>query len=156
MSQNARASPNTRFSPSRSIVICKNQHKAPAYGSSRIIGSLHLEDTEPMNEHKDERQGVSTDPAQCAHNVQAGCPADSGGASLRELVIRRLTQDNLRLTISIPEAAKLLGISKDLAYQLSNRSDFPSLQLGGRRVINLIGLLDWLDSQTVTDRKECG
>lgn len=109
-----------------------------------------------MQKDKIERHGVSADPAQCASGIHTDPLDNTGGTDLRELVIRRLTQDNLRLTISIPEAAKLLGISKNLVYQLANRSDFPSLQLGERKVISLIGLLDWVERQTVTSRKECG
>lgn len=107
-----------------------------------------------MNKDNIERQCVSADPASCARSVHTDLPDNAGRTDLRELVIRRLTQDNLRLTISIPEAARLLGISKDLAYQLSNRSDFPSLQLGGRKVVSLIGLVDWTECQAVTGRKE--
>ena len=40
-----------------------------------------------------------------------------------------------RLTLSVPETAKLLGISRALAYQLVARGELPSLRLGRRIVV---------------------
>lgn len=39
------------------------------------------------------------------------------------------------LVLSVREAAALLGISKDLAYELVARGELPALRLGGRIVI---------------------
>jgi excisionase family DNA binding protein len=39
------------------------------------------------------------------------------------------------LTLSVPEAAQLLGVSRALAYQLVARGELPSLRLGKRLVI---------------------
>lgn len=39
------------------------------------------------------------------------------------------------LTYSIPEAAALLGISKDLCYSLAQRNEIPVLRLGPRRLV---------------------
>lgn len=52
-----------------------------------------------------------------------------------------------RLGVSVTEAAKLLGISRNQAYELAKRDDFPSLNIGGRIVISLRGLEDWVDRQ---------
>ena len=45
-----------------------------------------------------------------------------------------------RLTVSVEEAASMLGISRALAYTLVNRSELPSIRLGRRRVIPLAAL----------------
>lgn len=43
--------------------------------------------------------------------------------------------------VSVPEAARLLGISKDLAYDLARRGELPgAFQLGCRRRVSLIRL----------------
>jgi excisionase family DNA binding protein len=41
-----------------------------------------------------------------------------------------------RLTLTVEEAAALLGISRTLAYDLIARGDVPSLRLGRRIVIS--------------------
>ena len=40
-----------------------------------------------------------------------------------------------RLTLSVEEAARMLGISRALAYELVRRDDLPRLQLGRRIVV---------------------
>ena len=40
-----------------------------------------------------------------------------------------------RLTVSVEEAGRLLGISRGLAYMLVNRGDIPSIRLGRRLVV---------------------
>jgi excisionase family DNA binding protein len=40
-----------------------------------------------------------------------------------------------RLTLSVTEAAELLGISRALAYELVARGELPSLQFGRRLVV---------------------
>ena len=40
-----------------------------------------------------------------------------------------------RLTVSVEEAAALLGISRGLAYELVAKGDLPSLRLGRRIVV---------------------
>lgn len=39
------------------------------------------------------------------------------------------------LCISVPEAAKALGISKTHAYELAHAGELPTLQLGARRIV---------------------
>ena len=44
--------------------------------------------------------------------------------------------DNERLTLTVREAADLLGISRNLAYTLARRGELPgALRLGEKRVI---------------------
>ena len=45
-------------------------------------------------------------------------------------------QDSQRLTVTVPEAAELLGISKGLAYALAKRDELPIKVLRcGRRLL---------------------
>jgi excisionase family DNA binding protein len=56
-----------------------------------------------------------------------------------------------KLAVSVPEAARLLGISKPKAYELARRADFPSFQVGGRILVSAAGLQAWVDKRS---RKE--
>ena len=49
--------------------------------------------------------------------------------------------------LTVPEAAKLLRISRNLAYELVARNEIPAIRLG--RVIRVPkhGLTEWLDRQ---------
>lgn len=49
------------------------------------------------------------------------------------------------LAVSVPEAARLLGISRGLAYELVARGELPSVRLGRRLVVPshaLVALVD--------------
>lgn len=56
-----------------------------------------------------------------------------------------------KLTLTIPEAAKMLGISKNLMYPLTRREDFPILQIGARKLIPTKAFYKWLENQTGGD-----
>jgi excisionase family DNA binding protein len=43
--------------------------------------------------------------------------------------------DPSKLTLTVPEAAEMLGISRALAYELVGRNELPALRLGRRLVI---------------------
>lgn len=51
------------------------------------------------------------------------------------------------LAISAPEAARLLGVSKPKVYQLMGREDFPAFKVGGRTLISVEGLREWVHKQ---------
>ena len=51
------------------------------------------------------------------------------------------------LTISASEAAKLLGISRPMIYQLMRRADFPVFSCGTRKHISTEGLRAWVRTQ---------
>ena len=53
-----------------------------------------------------------------------------------------------RLTLSIAEAAKALGISVNHAYFLAKRGDIPTIWLGGRRMVNRDHLREHLANAT--------
>lgn len=46
------------------------------------------------------------------------------------------------------QLASALQISKSGAYTLLNRSDFPTLRIGGRKMVMKKDLLEWLNSRT--------
>lgn len=58
-----------------------------------------------------------------------------------------------RLTISVTEAAEILGISRNLAYSLARRGELPGvIQLGRRRlVISRAALLKLLENEAVAE-----
>lgn len=52
-----------------------------------------------------------------------------------------------KLTLTVAETARLLGVSVPIAYELAHRKDFPSFQIGGRIVVNRRLLEKWVDCQ---------
>ena len=46
------------------------------------------------------------------------------------------------------QLASALQISKSGAYALLSRSDFPTLRIGGRKMVMKKDLLEWLNSRT--------
>lgn len=52
-----------------------------------------------------------------------------------------------KLTMSVPEAAKLLGISIPSMYNLARTEGFPTLMLGKRMMISVKGLERWVEEQ---------
>jgi excisionase family DNA binding protein len=50
----------------------------------------------------------------------------------------------VRLTLTVEEAAVLLGISRNSAYEAVRRGEIPSVRIGGRIVIPRRRFLDWL------------
>ena len=51
---------------------------------------------------------------------------------------------NLPDVITAEQLASALQISKSGAYNLLNRSDFPTLRIGGRKMVLKTNLLEWL------------
>lgn len=52
-----------------------------------------------------------------------------------------------KMLLSISEVAAVLGISRPSIYQLIHSADFPIVRLGGRVLIPVKQLEDWLDAQ---------
>ena len=53
-----------------------------------------------------------------------------------------------KLAYSITEAAQVLGVSRPTVYALIKQPGFPVFQVGGRRLVSVEGLRDWIRSQT--------
>lgn len=49
-----------------------------------------------------------------------------------------------RATISVEQAAKILGVGRTAAYEAARRGEFPTRRLGRRLVVPVPALLDWL------------
>jgi excisionase family DNA binding protein len=56
--------------------------------------------------------------------------------------------DSYRLTLTVEEAAQLLGISRALGYELVARGEVPSIRLGRRIVVPRRALDTLLDAGT--------
>lgn len=52
------------------------------------------------------------------------------------------------LAYSAGEAAQVLGISRPTLYKYINREDFPSFRMGGRTLVSVEGLQEWVRRQT--------
>lgn len=48
----------------------------------------------------------------------------------------RKVPEEAALTVSVPEAAKLLGISRNLAFDLVRKGELPATRLGHRLVVS--------------------
>ena len=51
------------------------------------------------------------------------------------------------LAISVPEAAKLLGVCPKIAYDLCHSEGFPAFKVNGRTVVSRSGLERWVEKQ---------
>ena len=51
------------------------------------------------------------------------------------------------LTYNVTEAAEALGVSRRTVYELLHREDFPTLKIGGRRLISRELLAAWVREQ---------
>lgn len=49
-----------------------------------------------------------------------------------------------RLTMTVPEMAQQLGISRPKAYELANSRKFPSIRVGRRLIIPVASFEQWL------------
>jgi excisionase family DNA binding protein len=52
-----------------------------------------------------------------------------------------------RLTLSVNEAAKRLGVSRSLTYELIRAGDLPAVRLRGRRLISVEALEQFVRQQ---------
>lgn len=59
-----------------------------------------------------------------------------------------------KLTLSIPEAAKVIGISTSKMYTLAKSEGFPTIQVGKRLLISAKGLERWIEQQA--EKGWCG
>lgn len=59
---------------------------------------------------------------------------------------KRVVLDELatKATISIEQAAQVLGLGRTAAYEAARRGEFPTRRLGRRVVVPVPALLEWL------------
>ena len=53
-----------------------------------------------------------------------------------------------RLSVGVEEAASLLGVKRDLVFRLINSDELPSYRIGGRRLIAVAALREYVEKQT--------
>ena len=53
-----------------------------------------------------------------------------------------------KLAYSVTETAQVLGVSCPTVYALMKQSGFPVFQIGGRKLISVDGLRNWVRNQT--------
>ena len=59
-----------------------------------------------------------------------------------------MTNDfNNRIAVSVPEAARMLGVSRPKVYELIRLEGFPAFKLGGRTLVSVDGLRQWVADQ---------
>lgn len=52
-----------------------------------------------------------------------------------------------KLAYSLTETAQVLGVSRPTVYALIKRPGFPVFQIGGRKLVSVEGLRDWVRNQ---------
>ena len=57
------------------------------------------------------------------------------------------TYDDLPLMLSVPDVAKVLGISRAGAYDLAHSKTFPSMKIGNRIIVPKDKFLLWIEKQ---------
>lgn len=63
-------------------------------------------------------------------------------------MVAKEDENREKLTISVAELAKMLGISRGVAYQLSRAEGFPILKLGKRTLIPKNALIEWIQNNS--------
>ena len=57
------------------------------------------------------------------------------------------SMDDLPITFGPAELSSILGISRNKAYELANRNDFPKYRVGKRIIISKKHFIVWMDAQ---------
>lgn len=52
-----------------------------------------------------------------------------------------------KLTVTVDEMAKIVGVSRPTAYELIHKEGFPTVRIGRRVVIPINSLKRWLEEQ---------
>ena len=55
---------------------------------------------------------------------------------------------NLPLTLSVPEVAAALGISRARGYELVRSNSFPKIKIGNRIIVPKDKFIAWMDKQS--------
>ena len=60
-----------------------------------------------------------------------------------------------KMTLTVREAAEMIGISKPKMYELIRECEIPSIHIGKKIVIARQALLDWLSEGDTNGKKAC-
>jgi excisionase family DNA binding protein len=71
-------------------------------------------------------------------------------AQVESLLLSRLTAEmekvgHFKLTFTVPEVAKILGINKIKMYELTRSDSFPKIVLGNRILIPIVPFMEWIE-----------
>jgi excisionase family DNA binding protein len=58
------------------------------------------------------------------------------------------TMQENKLTCSVEEAGKLLGVSRPTAYKLAHQEGFPVMRIGRAMRVYLPGFYQWIEERT--------
>ena len=72
----------------------------------------------------------------------------------RSIFMNRQPFETMPDVMDAKQIAEALQISKAGAYNLLNDPDFPTLRIGGRKLVMKADLMDWLKGQTNHKRKK--
>ena len=86
-----------------------------------------------------------TDLAERLNKIEAATPVIRVPGNALEKSSAESAQPQ-KMMLSVEEAGKMLSISRQLAYQLANRDDFPCLRIGRRLLIPRSKLIEWVDN----------
>lgn len=67
-----------------------------------------------------------------------------------------MIENEEKLALSVPETAKILGVSVPTAYALTRRADFPAFRIGRRTLVDRTGLQHWIAKQSRVERGSGG
>lgn len=60
--------------------------------------------------------------------------------------------ESAKLTLTVPEAAKLLGLSRQLGYQMVREGKLPAIRFAGRWVVSKHGIAKMLEEAELNAR----
>ena len=58
---------------------------------------------------------------------------------------------NLPLTLTLPQFCQQMNISRPAAYELVNTKGFPAFRVGTKYLINSRGLQEWMNNQSIRE-----
>ena len=92
--------------------------------------------------------------------VETALSARDGTAALQEPEhldnsIPQQSSPGTKMTLSVREAAEMIGISKPKMYDLIREGEIPSIHVGKKIVIARQALLDWLSEGVSNGKKAC-
>ncbi len=71
-------------------------------------------------------------------------PEPQGGPDMQQATTFSLDQLEGRVTITIEQAAHVLGLGRTAAYEAARRGELPTRRLGRRLLVPVPALLTWL------------
>lgn len=59
-----------------------------------------------------------------------------------------------RVTLSVAETAAALGVSRPTVYNLLHEQGFPAFKVGGRTLVSVEGLREWVAAQAGGEKSD--